>query len=167
MPGRAIYVRTIVPDDWRLWRNLRLEALTEAPHAFSSKLADWQGAGDTEARWRERLSAMPINFVAEFNGTAAGIVSASLPDEQGTVGLISMWVAPFARGHGVGDSLVTAVIEWAYGQRATSIVLDVVVDNAPAAALYRRNGFVDLEAGTSSASGVGERQMVLYLCDSR
>ncbi|HEX5569527.1 MAG TPA: GNAT family N-acetyltransferase, partial [Streptomyces sp.] len=50
-----IEIRTVTSDDWALWRELRLAALTEAPHAFGSRLADWQGAGDREERWRARL----------------------------------------------------------------------------------------------------------------
>ena len=49
-------LRTLTADDWPLWRELRLAALAEAPDAFGSALADWQGPGDTEDRWRGRLS---------------------------------------------------------------------------------------------------------------
>jgi hypothetical protein len=49
-------LRTLESDDWRLWRELRLGALAEAPHAFGSTLAEWQGPGDREERWRSRLS---------------------------------------------------------------------------------------------------------------
>ncbi len=97
-------------------------------------------------RWHARLSMVPFNVVADFNGTAAGMVSATAPNEDRTIELISMWVAPFARGHGVGDSLVTAVIEWARGQRAARIALAVVESNERAVALYRRHRFVDAGA---------------------
>lgn len=46
----------LTPDDWPIWRELRLAALAEAPQAFGSRLADWQGEGDREERWRDRLS---------------------------------------------------------------------------------------------------------------
>ncbi|MHB8177165.1 MAG: GNAT family N-acetyltransferase [Vulcanimicrobiaceae bacterium] len=49
-------------------------------------------------------------MVAELGGVPAGMVSATSPDRLGTAELISMWVAPFARGRGVGDRLVDAVI---------------------------------------------------------
>jgi hypothetical protein len=93
-----IKLRKIGVDDWPLWRNLRLAALAEAPHAFSSKLADWQGEGDTEARWRGRLSAIPFSVVAEWRKAVAGMVSASALNPDGSVELFSMWVAPFAPG---------------------------------------------------------------------
>lgn len=58
MPG-MLQLRVLAPEDWRLWRGLRLEALREAPYAFGSKLADWQGDGDTQERWRDRLATVP------------------------------------------------------------------------------------------------------------
>ena len=51
----AVRVRRVTPDEWPLWRGLRLRALAEAPHAFSSRLVDWQGAA--EDRWRARLGS--------------------------------------------------------------------------------------------------------------
>lgn len=157
----AINVRGIGLDDWLLWRKLRLEALGEAPYAFSSTLADWQGEGDTEARWRGRLSTVCANIIADLNGISAGMVSGTAPDREGTVELISMWVAPFARGRGVGDALVAAVIEWAQARQAARIALAVVESNASAVILYRRHGFVDAGAIACMGSGIAsERRMV-------
>lgn len=107
-----IALDVIDADEWRAWRDLRLQALEEAPYAFGTRLSEWQGEGDTEPRWRDRLSSVPFNVVARIDGAAAGIVSATAPND-GAVALISMWVAPFARGRGVGDALVQAVLRWA------------------------------------------------------
>jgi len=71
-------------------------------------------------RWRGRLSTVPLNLVAYLNGKPAGMISGTAANQDGTIELISMWVAPFARGQGIGDSLVAAVIKWARGQRAAS-----------------------------------------------
>jgi ribosomal protein S18 acetylase RimI-like enzyme len=141
-----------------------LEALREAPYAFGSTLAEWQGDGDTEARWRARLTTVPGNFVAYLDGVAVGIVSGTAPDESGTIDLISMWVAPFARGRGAGDALVSAVIEWARTQSATQVGLAVVERNGAATALYRRHGFVDTGAiDCRTAGDFSERRMTLDL----
>lgn len=152
-----IRTRLIKPHDWRAWRALRLEALREAPYAYGSTLAQWQGDGDTEERWRRRLTEVPFNVIGYLDDAPAGIVSGTAPTTDGVVELISMWVAPFARGRGVGDALVNAVVQWARTQRAGSLALAVVPNNAHAVALYRRHGFAD------SGFRDGEAAMVLRL----
>jgi len=158
-----IDVSVIGPDDWRLWRGLRLEALAEAPYAFGSTLADWSGERDTEARWRARLTSVPFNAVAYLDGKAAGIASGVEADEEGAAELISMWVAPFARGRGVADALVGEVMGWARAQRAPKLVLGVVEDNARARNFYRRLGFLDTGASHPGERGAVELQMALTL----
>src|SRR3954447_15643866 len=130
----------VTPDEWRVWRELRLRALAEAPYAFSSKLADWQGSGDREERWRERLRS-GHNVVGLLDGEPAGMASGIL--EDGAAELISMWVAPEGRSRGVGDALVGEVERWAVGTEAERFVLAVVATNARALAFYRRLGFVE------------------------
>jgi ribosomal protein S18 acetylase RimI-like enzyme len=161
--GHSIEVQRLSPDDWKIWRDLRLQALAEAPFAFSSTLADWQGRGDQESRWRARLSTVPFNIAGYLDRREAGMVSATAPEDEITE-LISMWVAPAARGRGMGYALIAAVIQWAAEQRARRVMLRVFERNGPAINLYRRHGFVDAGAveGTGSASPV-ERIMRLDL----
>ncbi len=132
-------MRVLTPDDWPLWRDLRLAALAEAPDAFGSSLADWTDA--PEQRWRDRL-ALPgsHNLAAILDCRPAGMAS-GLPGQDGVAELISMWVAPHARGHGVGDALVAAVVAWAAANGAAAVELNVVETNAAATALYERHGF--------------------------
>ena len=80
-PCRVIEIRALAPASWRLWRELRLAALADAPGAFASRLADWRDAD--EARWRARL-AIPgsVNFVALLDGKPAGMAS-GLPGADG------------------------------------------------------------------------------------
>jgi GNAT superfamily N-acetyltransferase len=139
------------PDDWRLWRELRHRALAEAPYAFRSALTEWQGDGDREQRWRDRL-AIPgsFNVVALVDGQPVGMGSGFPEDEPDVVWLHSMWVDPAARGKGVGDRLVAAIVEWAAKSGARKMMLGVVEGNANAEALYRRHGF----AYTGEVNGV-------------
>jgi len=52
-----------------------------------------------------------------------------------------MWVRPQARGHGVGEALIAAVLEWAQARHARSVHLWVTEANKPARRLYERCGF--------------------------
>jgi ribosomal protein S18 acetylase RimI-like enzyme len=71
-----------------------------------------------------------------------------------------MWVAPEARGAGVGDILVAAAIDWARAHGARRIELDVLDSNHHAIALYVRNGFVDIGMAVPDAdSDRVERRM--------
>jgi ribosomal protein S18 acetylase RimI-like enzyme len=148
----VIKIRQVVADDWRVWRGLRLNALSEAPQAFSSKLAEWQGDGDTEGRWRSRLQTVAFNVVADRDRTPVGMVSAVT--ESDAVELISMWVSPDARGAGVGDALIEAVLQWSVAVGLERVTLRVFQGNAHAVALYQRHGFVD--AGPVETSGLDE-----------
>ncbi|XVV15504.1 N-acetyltransferase family protein [Actinoplanes sp. CA-131856] len=151
-----IEVRVLTDDDWALWRELRLCALTEAPYAFGSRLADWQGDGDREERWRARL-AVPgsYNLVASVDGKAAGMASGVLTDQAGTVELISMYVAPHGRGRGLGDLLIQRVEQWARHAGAAELRLAVADGNNNAWALYERNGFRETdEQGDLMPDGV-------------
>lgn len=131
-----ITIREIGPEDWQQFREIRLRALSEAPYAFGSTYAGWHNAA--EARWRSRLTDVAYNALAVDGDIAVGMVSGVDGDP---VELISLWVAPDARGRGVGDLLVRAVLAYA-GARVTR--LNVYPTNAAAIELYRRHGFTDL-----------------------
>lgn len=135
----AIRLMVASAEDWALWRELRLRALRDAPHAFASKLVSWQVAD--EARWRERLSVVgSCNLIALAGDRSVGMVS-GLPDET-DVSLIGLWVAPELRGKGVGDALVQGLITWARTTAAKLVTLDVKPSNVIAMRTYERNGFV-------------------------
>ena len=141
-PCRMIEIRVLTPDDWTIWRQMRLAALAEAPYAFGSRLADWVGDGDVEERWRSRLGIPGShNVVAMLDDQAAGMASGVPTSQVGTVELISMWVAPVARGRGNGDALIEEVERWARSTGARVLRLSVAEDNAKAASLYQRHGF--------------------------
>ncbi|MGC3862522.1 GNAT family N-acetyltransferase [Micromonospora chersina] len=141
-----IETRVLGEGDWKSWRELRLAALAEAGHAFGAQLADWQGDGDREERWRGRLSIPgSYNILAMLDGQPVGMASGVPTDHDGVVELISMYVAPVGRGQGVGDHLVRAVEQWARLVGARTLRLAVVEGNTNAWALYQRNGFRDTE----------------------
>jgi GNAT superfamily N-acetyltransferase len=143
-----VLVRETVMDDWPALRDIRLAALRDAPDAFASTYEE-QVAFE-EADWRQRiarggtfLAYLPEVDASEPVGLAGGYQAG--PD---TVGLISMFVRPEARGHGVGEALISAVLDWGRARNASSVHLWVTETNKSACLLYERCGF----------SPTGERQ---------
>jgi ribosomal protein S18 acetylase RimI-like enzyme len=140
-PSTEVELRVVTPDDWRLWRAVRLEALGEAPYAFSSTLADWESA--PPERFRARLAIDGShNLVAVLDGRPVGLASGFADGDPGTVDLRSMWVSPTVRGLGTADALVDAIEEWARERGARTLCLDVVASNDRARRLYERHGLV-------------------------
>lgn len=147
-------IDVLSPDDWAVFRDVRLRALADAPGAFGSVLADWADA--SEDAWRRRLEGVPLNLVARRGDDVVGMASGALDGDHAE--LISMWVDPAVRGAGVGDALVDAVVDWAAGL-GRSTYLMVRSDNARAIAAYERAGFVDLGV-PDDQEGPPENRMV-------
>lgn len=156
-PGRSsVQLRRLSVDDWPAFASLRLAALAEAPEAFGSTLADWRDA--SEQRWRSRVGSAPLNLVASLNGVDVGMLS-GIEEAPGTIEVISVWVSPPARGHGVGDALLEALLDWAAGRHAQRVVLTVTEHNAAAQRLYARVGFVATGEVRQGRDGVRELWM--------
>jgi GNAT superfamily N-acetyltransferase len=152
-----IEINSLGPDDWERWRDMRLNALAEAPYAFCSALGEWQDAG--EHNWRERLSEVSLNLVAQLDGDDVGMVSGMASEDE--VELLSMWVAPSARGRCVGDALIGAIVEWASSERKPRLVLRVLHGNEKAESLYVRHGFEHEQSSLdSNVALIRERLMV-------
>jgi GNAT superfamily N-acetyltransferase len=84
------------------------------------------------------------------DGGTVGIVAGITEDRPGVAQLVSMWVAPEARGKGVARLLIDAVVMWARDRGMRHLELWVTEDNDRARVLYERAGF----------SATGERQPV-------
>jgi GNAT superfamily N-acetyltransferase len=141
--GAVLEVRVLTGDDWPQWRQVRLAALSEAPYAYGSTNADWVDAG--ERQWRDRLDGPGFhNVLVLLDGAPAGIATGIPTDEPGVAELISMYVCPAARGHGVGDRLIDEVAAAATAAGAHTLRLNVTQGNAHAGNLYARNGFHDV-----------------------
>lgn len=141
-------VREFTPDEWPLYRELRLRALRDAPDAFGSTHA--HEAEREEEDWKSRLargatSAHDLPLVAEVDRQPVGLAWARIDALDQTVAhLFQVWVAPTHRHLGVAHALLHAAIAWARAAHAQRLVLDVTCGNTPAERMYRRAGFVSM-----------------------
>ncbi|MBL7518609.1 GNAT family N-acetyltransferase [Frankia sp. CNm7] len=136
----SIEIRTLDKGEWAVLRELRLQALTDAPAAFASTAT--RESGFAESDWHTRMESCSW-FVAWEDQHQVGLVagSAEFGDSPDDRHLLSLWVAPPWRRRGVAHSLVETVAAWAADDAATSLSLWVADNNVPAIALYERLGF--------------------------
>lgn len=132
-----VLVRRLGPQDWQVYRTVRLRMLQDAPDAFATRYAE--AAVRDEAAWRAALTSCD-HHLAEVEGAPAG--AAGLAVRDGVADLIGMWVAPEHRGGPVGTLLVEAVCERARALGQPRLLLDVVDGNDRARRFYERLGFV-------------------------
>ena len=136
-----VVVRETVTGDWQALRDIRLEALRDAPTAFGSTYEREALGG--EAHWRDRISrgGTFLAYLPEVSAAEPAGLIGGYPEDSVTVDLVSMYVRPRARGRGVGEALVATVIGWARNRNATQVHLWVTETNDRARALYERCGF--------------------------
>jgi ribosomal protein S18 acetylase RimI-like enzyme len=94
----------------------------------------------SDEEWRQAVTSR-LRFVAVLNDQVVGMAAGGESNHTGTASLTSLWVEPSARGRGVGDHLVRAVLEWAKSGGFNQVLLWVAEGNSKAEALYERNGF--------------------------
>ena len=131
-------VRPMTMTDWQALREIRLQALRDAPYAFASTHAKEAAFADDEWHRRATRDGSFLAFLPEVSPAGLGSGYLAAPD---TVELIGMFVRPQARGRGVGEALIDAVTGWAIQQGASTVHLWVTETNKHARMLYERCGF--------------------------
>jgi ribosomal protein S18 acetylase RimI-like enzyme len=141
----AVSVYEVPESDWEIWRDLRLDALADAPYAFGETLARAQSRTDEDWRswWSDDEGTGP-RYIGLLDGAPAGMCGILFPQDLDRAPLIiSMWTSPSARGHGVARAMLDACVEYGEAAGYSRLLLGVVDDNLPARRLYERYGFVE------------------------
>ncbi|MGE5560129.1 MAG: N-acetyltransferase family protein [Chloroflexota bacterium] len=167
----SITIRHLTEDDWQAYRDLRLEALAEAPEAFASSPEEQLDRSPED--WRAAVRQHEQSFVlgAFAGNTLVGMVSLardmrSKTRHKGTVR--GLYVVPSQRGRNIARLLMAALIREARAPVGLEqLNLSVVADNLSARALYERMGFVPY-GREPHALKIGDRYlddelMVLFL----
>jgi len=143
MPNFEVF--KLPPADWRLYKQIRLESLTEAPQAFISSYAETLLRPDSH--WKERLIDAQAGekswlLFARENDRITGMVGAYHTEDSGTVDIISVYVTKEKRGQGIASALMTAILaEVARSGDFRTARLAVTASQTAALALYQKFGF--------------------------
>jgi ribosomal protein S18 acetylase RimI-like enzyme len=137
-----IELRRLGPEDAAAYREIRLEALADSPHNFSSTLESEQD--QPLDRFAARLADDLV--LGAFSGPrpigVAGFYVQPRPKHRHKGMLWGMYVHPDHRAAGIGRKLVEAIIAHAR-HHVELLQLFVIADNLPARRLYTSLGFVE------------------------
>jgi RimJ/RimL family protein N-acetyltransferase len=146
-PGGSVKIRVAQVEDASRLRELRLEALLDAPVAFA---ADYERtAAEPPERWVQRINEyaqgnQSVIYVAEAEGKLVGMTGLGRGHWQKTEhgGVIwGVYVQPAWRGMHIAEALIEGCIGWGKGLGITVVKLGVVTHNAAAIRCYLRCGF--------------------------
>ena len=153
-------------EDWAVFRELRLRSLLDSPEAFGSTYGD--ESSQTERAWRDwaagrwRGGTAAVFAGRTDDGTPVGTATGAEYDaEPGVAHVYAMWVAPDARGAGVGRALLDAVADWASDRGCDRLVLSVTETNEIARRVYEACGFVDTGERRALRDGSDVQTLIL------
>jgi ribosomal protein S18 acetylase RimI-like enzyme len=159
-------IRRLAPDEFALFKAVRLEGLKSDPDAFASSHAQWAELSDNE--WRQRLTEPVV--VACMDALPIGMMALRLnrPEKMThRAALSGVYVRAEFRGAGVAGKLLTEVVFSACQGGIKQIELGVRADNIAALRFYAHHGFEQFgrvpDGFRSETRTVDEVLMVLRL----
>lgn len=132
-------IRRLGPADTEAYRAIRLEALLNKPEAYSSSHED--EAGQPMAFFADRATRTFGCFVGDALVGMAGLIVPPGTKTRHKGLIVSVYLRPAHRGHGLARQLMEFVIAEARSANLALVQLAVTVGNAPAERLYQALGF--------------------------
>lgn len=136
-----IAIRRLLAADAEGYRSIRLAALADAPEAFGSDVAT-ESASPVDAFANTLRSGYVAGaFAGERLVAIAGFRALEREKTRHRGDIWGVYVAPDARGTGVGRRLMEHVLDYARTQ-VLQVHLAVTASNGAAVALYEHLGFI-------------------------
>lgn len=133
--------RQLTPDDWLIFKTIRLEALETAHGLFGESYHDAVTIPDSE--WQERLLSNTKTFYAIFHQEKAVALIALLQnrDNAEEVFISAVYVAPDHRGKGLNNHLFAQALHFARQHRYKSAWCSTRRGNDAIVGICKKLGF--------------------------
>lgn len=136
-------IRSLRPEEWKLLRQIRLEALKLHPNYYASNYDDT--AKITEVEWRMRLSsALSCIFGLFKAGEIIGITGIYVrEDTPYAARLVMSYIKPEYRKKNLSKLLYEARIDWTIKQKNLKIIkVSHRIDNIASKRAIHSHGFI-------------------------
>ncbi|OGD08258.1 hypothetical protein A2397_05590 [Candidatus Amesbacteria bacterium RIFOXYB1_FULL_44_23] len=141
-----LIIRALTPDEWPIFKKLRLESLADSPSAFSASPESLVDQPDSY--WFDRLDTADKTFVAFMGKTPVGMASIYTKSNPKISHIAEAWgvyVSPKYRGQKIGKELLQTIIAEASSRsQFKKIRLGVTSSQSQAFGLYKSLGFVQV-----------------------
>ncbi len=139
-----IYIRALTPDDWEIFRALRIRAITLHTNYFLQHPDKAKELPVTH--WQETLDGKGKQVFGLFDGQVLIGITAVFTwraDPKGATGFMAMsFIEPEYRGRGYSDLLYKARIDFAVKHHAWDrLIIGHRAGNKPSEAAIKKHGF--------------------------
>lgn len=136
-------VVALVPDQWAIARDIRLQSLLDDPDAFGARYE--HEVEHTVKQWRDFIARQTVLVVLDQKRPVALTTVENLEGDFGaTCWLGGCWVVPSERGRGHLRRIMDFIDAHAVERDWTVQGLGVWIDNYPAITAYEALGFVTM-----------------------
>lgn len=164
----AFEIITSLPvSKWRAYRDLRVRAIQESPQAFLD--TEQEARVFPEKKWKQRLADAAADkswqMFVKLQGKLVGMIGAFRNEENvqnNSATAVGLWVAPEARGKGVGRKLMETLVDALEKKSIKTVYLSVNVEQKSAIALYKKLGFQIVEE-KEAVMGDGKKHRELMM----
>lgn len=137
-------LKLLDPDDFEIFKRIRLEALRAVPEAFASSAAEWESLPDEE--WRRRLTNTPV-VVSFQDREPVGLMGlmrqpASKMAHRATI--VMVYLRGSERGGGHAVAMLNLLLDHARALDIRQVELAVSAENQAAMRFYLREGFHEI-----------------------
>ena len=133
-------IRLLTLDDWKTWKQLRLEALQNSPMGFGSSYEEELKWPDLNFQQELKKSDIFGAFIDNTLIGCAGFYSLNLLKTKHRGVIWGMYTSPEYRGQGVASALIEAIIVHAKSC-VSQLHLTCVTSNLDAMTFYQKHGF--------------------------
>lgn len=140
----SISIKKLTKKDWKIYKEIRLQMLSEEPQAYSQTLEELSNRNDDD--WKEKTASDTMAILSIWvDGKLAGI-NGLFYEKRDTVAIWGMFVRKELRGMGLGKKLMQEIEKEIRKDNAvTKIQVSITISQVVAFELYKKLGFEEIK----------------------
>lgn len=141
--GMSISIKKLTKEDWKIYKEIRLQMLSEEPQAYSQTLEELSSRNDED--WKEKTAANNMSILSIWtDGKLAGM-NGLFYENRETVAIWGMFIRKEFRRIGFGKKLMEEIEkEIRKDRNVKRIQVSVTTSQVPALELYKMLGFKEI-----------------------